>query len=180
MIRCRKTESLPQSGNDKTTNLRQHTCKVKWDGIYSRDTVSNKSHQRGRSKGTHYEKSTRKINWQEKMVPVWLLRALTYHLKGIPHKAFLPKRGKKALWKGISQQEVKKVAEDALSEADKNFFMLEDSLINDKSDEEWQGWLTALGVSVQKSLGGSGNLRRNYRTGSQRFCVGSKMAWRGK
>ena len=32
-IQCKNTESLPQAGNDKTTNLREHTCKAKWDGL---------------------------------------------------------------------------------------------------------------------------------------------------
>ena len=32
MIRCKNTESFPQVGNGKTTNLQEHTCKAKWDG----------------------------------------------------------------------------------------------------------------------------------------------------
>ena len=108
-----------------------------WDGLKSRDTVSNKSRQHGWSKGTHHEQSTRKINGQEKWwgchdgkqenkrrrktVPVWLLRALTYHLKGMPYRAFLPKRKINALEMGLSQQEVTKAAEYL-------------SLINDSSD----------------------------------------------
>ena len=50
----------------------------------------------------------------------------------------------------ISQQEVKKVAEDALSEAEENCFILEESLMNDEFNEEWREWLTSLGVSVWK------------------------------
>ena len=32
-IRRQATESLPQAGNDQTTNIRQYACKVKWDGL---------------------------------------------------------------------------------------------------------------------------------------------------
>ena len=32
-IRCKVTESFPQAGNDEITNLREHACKAKWDGI---------------------------------------------------------------------------------------------------------------------------------------------------
>ena len=49
---------------------------------------------------------------------------------------------------GLYQQEAKKSAEDVLSEAEKNFFTSEESLINDKYDEEWRDWITALGVLV--------------------------------
>ena len=61
-IQCKTTESLPQAVNDKTTNIREHTCKAKWDELQSRDTVSNKYHQHLIIKGTHHEQSTRKIN----------------------------------------------------------------------------------------------------------------------
>ena len=47
-----------------------------------------------------------------------LLGALTYHLKRMPYRAFLQKR-KKLFEMGISQQEDKKAAEDALAEAEK-------------------------------------------------------------
>ena len=47
MIQCKNTEILPQAGNDKKTKLLEHTFKVKWDGLESRDTVSKKSHQHG-------------------------------------------------------------------------------------------------------------------------------------
>ena len=88
MIRCKDTESLPQAGNRKTINVREHTCKENWDGLYSRDTVSNKYHQHGHIKGTHHEQSTRKINVQEKTVTVCLLIALTHHLKGLYYISF--------------------------------------------------------------------------------------------
>ena len=55
IIQFQKTEILPQAGNDKTTNLKERNCKAKWDGLYSRDTVSKKSHKHGQSKGTHNE-----------------------------------------------------------------------------------------------------------------------------
>ena len=80
MIRCKITESLQQAGNDKTTSLREHTCKVKWDGLYSKDKVSNKSHQHGQGKITHHEQSTGKET--TKAVPVWLHQELTSYLKG--------------------------------------------------------------------------------------------------
>ena len=41
MIQCKNTERLSQAGNDKTTNLQEHNCKAKWDGLHSMDTVSN-------------------------------------------------------------------------------------------------------------------------------------------
>ena len=31
--RCKATESLPEAGNDETTNLQEHACKAKWDGL---------------------------------------------------------------------------------------------------------------------------------------------------
>ena len=37
--KCKATESPPQAGNDETTNLREHACKAKWDGLLSIDTV---------------------------------------------------------------------------------------------------------------------------------------------
>ena len=43
-IRCKMTESLSKAGNDETKNLIEHACKTKWDGLYSRYTVSNKYH----------------------------------------------------------------------------------------------------------------------------------------
>ena len=52
------------------------------------------------------------------MVPVWLIIALTYHLKGMPYRFFC-QNTKKALEMGISQQEANKEAEDALAEAEK-------------------------------------------------------------
>ena len=32
-IRYQATESLPQAGNDQTTNIGQYACKAKWDGL---------------------------------------------------------------------------------------------------------------------------------------------------
>ena len=32
-IRRQATKSLPQAGNDQTTNIRQYACKAKWDGL---------------------------------------------------------------------------------------------------------------------------------------------------
>ena len=32
-IQRQATESLPQEGNDQTTNIRQYACKAKWDGL---------------------------------------------------------------------------------------------------------------------------------------------------
>ena len=51
----------------------------KWDGLYSRDTISNKSHQHGRGKIIHHEKLTRKE--ATKAVPMWLHQALTSFLQ---------------------------------------------------------------------------------------------------
>ena len=72
-IQCKNTDSLPQAGNDKK-KLQEHNCKSKWDGLYSTDTFSNKSHQHGLIKVTHHEHSTSKINRQKRMVPVWIIR----------------------------------------------------------------------------------------------------------
>ena len=67
---------------------------------------------------------------------VWLLRALTYQLKGIPYRYFLPK-SKKRPWRWVflnkRQRSQKKMH---LSEADKNCSMPEESFMNDASDEE--------------------------------------------
>ena len=65
---------------------------------------------------------------------MWLFRALTYQLKGIPYRAFLLKL-KKTLEMGITQQEVNNSAEDALAESEENFFMPEESLMNDEYNE---------------------------------------------
>ena len=82
MIQCKATESLPEAGNDETTNLREHACKAKWDGLYSWDTVSNKSRQHGRGKRTHHYQST--VKEAIKAVPVWLHQALTSSPQGLP------------------------------------------------------------------------------------------------
>ena len=47
------------------------------------------------------------------------------------------------------------------------------------SDEEWWDWLTTLGVSVQKWLGGSGDLMKNKVLAHGAWPVGLKMYWRG-
>ena len=59
-IQCKATDRLPQEGNDETTNLLEHACKVKWYGLHSRDIVSNKYHQHVRGKITHHDQSTGK------------------------------------------------------------------------------------------------------------------------
>ena len=38
-IQCKKNEILPQASNDKTANIREHTCQAKWDGLQSRNTL---------------------------------------------------------------------------------------------------------------------------------------------
>ena len=60
MMQFKATESIPQEGNDETTNLRKHACKAKWDGQQSRYIVSKNYHQHGRVKKNHHEKSTTK------------------------------------------------------------------------------------------------------------------------
>ena len=55
-----KNEILPQAVNDETANIREHTCKVKWDGLHSRNTLLNKSCQNGQSKITNHDQSTGK------------------------------------------------------------------------------------------------------------------------
>ena len=59
------------------------------------------------------------------MMLVWFLRALTYHPKGIPYRAFFPKR-KKALEMGLSKKEAKKAAEYESVEEKENYFMPEE------------------------------------------------------
>ena len=54
-ILCQENESLPQAGNDQTTNLQEHACKEKWDGLWYSNKVSNNSHQHVRGKRTHHE-----------------------------------------------------------------------------------------------------------------------------
>ena len=58
--------------------------------------------------------------------------------------------------------------------------MPEESLVNDENDEELRYWLTALGVLVQKLLGGAGNLMRNDKTGSQHLACWFKNRLEGQ
>ena len=37
-MQCKKNESLPQTGNDETENMREHTCKENWYGLQSMHT----------------------------------------------------------------------------------------------------------------------------------------------
>ena len=62
MIQYKNNESLPQANNDERANIRKHTCKAKWYGLQSRNTLSNKPCQHGRIKSTHQEKRTEKTN----------------------------------------------------------------------------------------------------------------------
>ena len=79
---CKKNESLPQVGNDETSNIRKHTCKAKWDGLQFRNMLSNKYFQHVRSKITHQEKSTGENKPEaRKTVPVWLHQTWTNYLK---------------------------------------------------------------------------------------------------
>ena len=50
-------------------------------------------------------------------------------------QGFPTKMQKKSLEMGLSQQEAKKAAEDAQEEAEKNYFIQEESLMNDESNE---------------------------------------------
>ena len=75
-IRRQVTDSLPQAGNDQTTNIRQYACKAKWDGLYSRHTVSNKSRQHRRGKRNHNKQST-------EAVQMWVRQALTHITQGL-------------------------------------------------------------------------------------------------
>ena len=52
--------------------------------------------------------------------------------------------------------------------------------MNNESDEELQYWLTALGVSIKKWLGGADNLMRNDGTVSQRLACRFKNGLEGK
>ena len=45
---------------------------------------------------------------------------------------------------------------------------------------EWRDWLTDLGVSVWKCLGGAGNMMQNKVLAHSAWLVGSKMACRGR
>ena len=75
----------------------------------------------------------------------------------------------------LSQQEAKKAAVYALTEAEKNCFMPEESLTNDESDEELRNWLISLGVSVQKLLEGAVNLMKNTVWAHSAWRVGSRI-----
>ena len=39
MIKCKDNESLPQAGNDETSNIREYTCEEKWYGLQFRNTL---------------------------------------------------------------------------------------------------------------------------------------------
>ena len=59
MIQCKNNESLPKAGDDKTENIREHTCEVNWDELQSINTSWNNSSQHGQIKSTLKE-----INWK--------------------------------------------------------------------------------------------------------------------
>ena len=56
--------------------------------------------------------------------------------KEFPIGIYYQNKKNKALQMGLSQKEAKKAAENSLSEAEKNGFMPEDSLMNNESNEE--------------------------------------------
>ena len=66
--------------------------------------------------------------------------------------------------------------ENALAEAKKIFFMPGESLINDEYDEKSRDWLTALGVSVWKLVGGACNMMKKTGLAHSAWRIGSKMA----
>ena len=73
-----KNESLPQTVNDETENIREHTCKAKWDGLQSMNTLWSKFFHHGRSKITQHKQSTGKIESEStEAVPVRLHQELT-------------------------------------------------------------------------------------------------------
>ena len=114
------------------------------------------------------------------MVPMWILRVLTYHLKVMHYRDFLPKRKKRPWGWFFLKKYSKKAAEYALSEADKNCFMPEESLMNDESGEERQDWLTVLGVLSQKWIGGAGDIMKNTGLDHSAWRVDLEMALRGR
>ena len=110
MIQCKNTEILPQAGNDKTTNLQEHNCKAKWDGLHSMDTVSNIFINTDEAKALTMNNQPEKSTDKQKTVLVWLLQSLMSYLKRIPCKDFFTKAQKKASDIGLSQQEVEKAS----------------------------------------------------------------------
>ena len=113
------------------------------------------------------------------MVQVWILRALTYHLKGMPYKVFLP-RHKKSIGNGYFSTRGKEGSRIFIRRIREKFFLPEELLMNDESDKEWWDCITALGVLVRKWLGGACNLMRNDRTGSQRLAYRFENVLEGK
>ena len=109
MIQCKNTEILPQAGNDNTTNLQEHTCKAKWDGLQYRDTVSKTiiivDEAKALTMKNQPGKSTDKKNG------AGVASSSTYVL---PHRnslhGFFTKTQKKASDIGLSQQEVEKAS----------------------------------------------------------------------
>ena len=81
-------------------------------GIQFQTSLFNMYKSKALTKNNQTGKSTDK-----KTVPVWLLIAPTYHLKGMPYRDFLP-NVKKALGMGLSQQDTKKAEEDSSAEAE--------------------------------------------------------------
>ena len=108
------TKRLPQARNDETTNLQEHTRKAKWDGLYSRYTVSDKSHQHGRGK------SLTMINQPERKQQKWCQCGSINHLqvtsKDFPVGLAIGKAIKLSLGVGLSQYEAKKASEYSASE----------------------------------------------------------------
>ena len=107
----KKNKRLAQAGNDKTENIREHTCKKKWNGLQCRNMLKNKFCQHGQSKSTHQEQSTRKIESEAtNTVLLWIHQALTNYLKVFICEGILLKGQKLDLGMGLYQADTNKAA----------------------------------------------------------------------
>ena len=103
-MQCKKNESLPQTGNDETENMREHTCKENWYGLQSMHTSWKNPCRYRRIKSTHQEQSTKKSN-QKQQIRCWCGSIKHLHITKRGFHVGLPywKAKKLALGMGIYQ-----------------------------------------------------------------------------
>ena len=114
MLKWQEPSTISQWSNDRFT---KHTCKAKWDGLQSWNTIWIDSHQHGWSKINHQYQSTVKTHGKE-VVLVRLRQALKNSHKWLPCGFFYRKANILTLEVGLSQSEAKKAGELSAEEED--------------------------------------------------------------